>query len=302
MANLDLSNYIANRFNDVVISGHAIAVRLRRDVVGATPQQIRTAMDGVSRLNPGHFSGSLDYEEIGDVKCGIARFKERTGPKVLWIHGGAFSFGSARVYRATAIYLARYFTCEVVMPEYRLSPEHKYPIPFEDCLNVYKELTANGDDIILIGDSAGGNIAAHLTQTCIANNLPIPKKLVLLSPWLDLSPSSVSNTRNYSEYSPFDSQDTVAFSKDYIGEIEPSDPRVSPLNGSFIGFPETHIQASKVEFLFDDTKLCIDALDQAGVKYSAHFEEKAVHGWHVVPDFLPEAFRSMTQVVKFLKG
>ena len=302
MANSDLSNYIANRFNDVVISGHAIAVRLRRDVVGPTPQQIRSAIEGVSRLNPGHFRGSLDYEEIGGVKCGISRYKERTGPKVLWIHGGAFSFGSARVYKATAIYLARYFTCEVVMPEYRLSPEHKYPMPFEDCLNVYKELTANVDDVFLIGDSSGGNIAAHLTQNCIANNLPIPKKLVLLSPWLDLRPNSVSNTTNYSEYSPFDNQDTVAFSKDYIGKIDPSDPRVSPLNGSFEGFPETHIQASKVEFLFNDTKLCIDALENAGVNYSAHFEEKAVHGWHIVPDFLPEASRSMTKVVEFLKG
>ena len=302
MPNSNLSNYLANRFNDVVISGHAMAVRLRRDVVGATPQQIRTAIEGVSRLNPGHFNGSLDYEEIGDVKCGIARFKERTGPKVLWIHGGAFSFGSAKVYKASAIYLARYFTCEVVIPEYRLSPEHKYPKPFEDCLNVYNELTANGDEIIVIGDSSGGNIAAHLTQTCISNNLPIPKKLVLLSPWLDLSPYSVSNIRNYTEYSPFDNQDTLAFSKDYVGEIDPSDPRVSPLNGSFEGFPETHIQASKVEFLFDDTKFCIDALDKACVKYSAHFEEKAVHGWHIVPDFLPEASRSMTKVIEFLLG
>ena len=302
MANSDLSNYIANRFNDVVISGHAIAVRLRRDVVGATPQQIRTAIEGVSRLNPGHFSGSLDYDVIGGVKCGIARFKERTGPKVLWIHGGAFSFGSARVYKATAIYLARYFTCEVVMPEYRLSPEHKYPMPFEDCLNVYKELTANGDDVILIGDSAGGNIAAHITQTCVAKNIPVPNKLVLLSPWLDLSPNSVSNARNYNEYSPFDRQDTVAFSKDYIGDIDPCDSRVSPLKGSFKGFPETHIQASKVEFLFDDTKLCVDALERDGVKYSTYFEEKAVHGWHIVPDFLPEASRSMNKVVEFLKG
>ncbi len=302
MTNSDLSNYIANRFNDAVISGHAIAVRLRRDVVGATPQQIRTAIEGVSRLNPGHFNGSLDYEDIGGVKCGIAKFNERSGPKVLWIHGGAFSFGSARVYKATAIYLARFFTCEVVMPEYRLSPEHKYPKPFEDCLNVFMELTANGDDVIVIGDSAGGNIAVHLTQICIANNLPIPKKLVLLSPWLDLSPNSMSNTKNHTEYSPFDSRDTVAFSKDYIGEIDPSDSRVSPLNGSFEGFPETHIQASKVEFLFDDTKLCIDALEKAGVEYSAHFEDKAMHGWHLVPDFLPEASRSMTQVIEFLLG
>ena len=69
MTNSDLSNYIANRFNDIVISGHAIAVRLRRDVVGATPLQIRTAIESMSRLNPGHFKGSLEYEEIAGVSC-----------------------------------------------------------------------------------------------------------------------------------------------------------------------------------------------------------------------------------------
>ena len=115
MTNTDLSNYIANRFNDVVVSGHAIAVRLRREVVGATPQQIRSAFEGVSRLNPGHFSGSLEYVSIAGVKCGIARFKDVKGPKVMWIHGGGFSFGSAQVYKATGIYLARHLGCEVIM-------------------------------------------------------------------------------------------------------------------------------------------------------------------------------------------
>lgn len=301
MAKTDLSNYIANRFNDVVISGHAIAVRLRRDVVGATPQQIRTAIDGVSRLNPGHFSGSMDYVEIAGVRCGIAKFKERTGPKVLWIHGGGFSFGSPRVYQATAIFLARHLGCEVVVPDYRLSPEHTYPIPFEDCLNVYKELVKDGEAIDLIGDSAGGNIAAALAQTCISSSLQRPNKLVLLSPWLDLSVHSKSNDKNYSEFSPFDKEDTISFSEDYIGKIDRNDSRVSPIYGSFEDFPETHIQASKVEFLFDDTVECIQKLNDANVEHSVHFEEKALHGWHLVPDFLPEASRSMMKVVEFLK-
>ena len=300
MANTDLSNYIANRFNEIVISGHAIAVRLRRDVVGATPQQIRAAFDGVSRLNPGHFRGSMDMEEIGGVKCGVVRFKGVKGPKVLWIHGGGFSFGSPRVYKATAIYLARYLGCEVILPDYRLAPEHKYPIPIDDCLAVYKELISSGEVIDLVGDSAGGNLATSLTQTCIHEGLQLPRKLALLSPWLDLSINSVANSRNYTEYSPFDKHDTLSFSRDYIGDVPDSDPRVSPLKGSFKGFPETHLQASKVEFLYDDTIQCEKKLNEESVNYSIHLEEKAFHGWHIVPDFLPEASRSMDKLVEFL--
>lgn len=302
MTNTDLSNYIANRFNDVVVSGHAIAVRLRREVVGATPQQIRNAFEGVSRLNPGHYSGSLEYVELDGVKCGVVKFKERKGPKVLWIHGGGFSFGSARVYKATAIYLARYYECEVILPDYRLAPENKYPAPFDDCLSVYKNLISGGENVDVIGDSAGGNIAAALVQTCIKSGIQPPRKLALLSPWLDLSMESVSILKNNSDYSPFDKLDALSFSTDYIGDVCAEDPLVSPLRGSFKGFPKTHIQASKDEFLFDDAQLCSEQLKDEGVEYTTHYEEKAIHGWHLVPDFLPEASRSMDKVVEFLKG
>ena len=149
--------------------------------------------------------------------------------------------------------------------------------------------------------SAGGNIAAALAQTCISSSLQRPNKLVLLSPWLDLSVQSKSNDKNYSEFSPFDKEDTISFSEDYIGKIDRNDSRVSPIYGSFEDFPETHIQASKVEFLFDDTVECIQKLNDANVEHSVHFEEKALHGWHLVPDFLPEASRSMMKVVEFLK-
>lgn len=301
MTNSDLSKYIANRFNDIVVSGHAIAVRLRREVVGATPQQIRTAFEGVSRLNPGHFSGSMEYVSIAGVKCGIARFKDVKGPKVMWIHGGGFSFGSPQVYKATGIYLARHFGCEVIMPDYKLAPEYTYPEPFEDCLNVYKELIENGENIDLIGDSAGANIACALVQTCIKDGIQIPRKLALLSPWLDLCKTSESNSKNNSDHSPFDKLDLISFSREYIGSISDKDPRVSPLRGSFEGFPETHVQASKEEFLLDDALLCINKLEKARVSYSSYFEENAIHGWHLVPDFIPEASRSMNKVVEFLK-
>ena len=301
MTNSDLSKYISNRFNDVVISGHSIAVKLRREVVGATPQQIRTAIESLSRLNPGHFRGSLEYDEIAGVQCGVITYKEIKGPIVIWIHGGGFTFGSAMVYKATAIYLARYYGCQVIIPNYRLSPEYKYPIPFQDCLNVYEKLVEDGEKIDLIGDSAGGNIASALVQTCISTNIQVPEKLVLLSPWLDLSKKSVSNKNNNSDYSPFDNLDTLAFSRDYIGEINDENPNVSPLRGSFKGFPKTHVQASKNEFLFDDARLCLEKLKKEGVGCSNHYEEKASHGWHLVPDFLPEASRSMDKVIEFLK-
>ena len=220
----------------------------------------------------------------------------------MWVHGGAFAFGSARVYRAVATYIAKKLNAEIIIPEYRLSPENKYPAAFEDVVSAYKSIVEIKGAVDVIGDSAGGNLACLLAQTCISHHLTLPTRLVLLSPWMDLSEKSKSNMLNYTDYSPFDNLDTVEFAGEYLdGMISDKSPEVSPIYGSFEGLPRTHIQASKVEFLYNDTIRAIEKLSEARVEHSVHFEERAFHGWHVMPDILPEAARSMKKGCRVFK-
>ena len=278
-----------------------MALKLRRDVIGATPQQIRNAVEGISRLNPGVWGGSLSYEEYGGVRCGVVNFNNRFDRSIVWVHGGAFAFGSARVYRAVATYIAKQLNAEMIIPEYRLSPENKYPAAFEDVISAYKSIVEAKGAVDVIGDSAGGNLACLLAQACISHHITLPLRLVLLSPWMDLSEKSKSNILNYTDYSPFDNLDTVEFAGEYLsGKISDKSPAVSPIYGEFKGLPRTHIQASQVEFLYTDTIRTIEKLSEAGVDHTVHFEERAFHGWHVMPDILPEAARSMKKVVEFL--
>jgi acetyl esterase/lipase len=300
----NIQEFIARRFDSAVMSGNAIAVRLRREVVGATPQQIRVAIEGLARLNPGNFIGNLNYTIIAGVKCGVVDYQGVKDDKkrVVWSHGGGFSFGSARVYKATATYLAKALKCEVIIPEYRLAPEHKFPHGIDDLFAAYSEIVQQPGITFLIGDSAGGNLAACLVARCIATNTEIPAKLALLSPWMDLSKTSDSNLLNSSEFSPFDKHDAVAFARDYIGDLSDKDPLVSPLYGSFVGFPISHVQASKVEFLYTDSVSTVQALKSAGVEVDTHWEPKALHAWQLVPDLLPDAKRSMNAVANFFKA
>lgn len=299
----NLTKLIASRFDGVVVSGNAVATRIRREFLGVSPQQIRLAIESVSRINPGSFGGSLRYETIAGVKCGIVNFNKvgKKGEKILWIHGGAFAFGSAKVYKAAAIYLAITLDCEIVIPEYRLSPEHVYPAALDDVFSVYLDLIDSEGYIPVIGDSAGANIATCLVQRCIKDGIATPSKLALMSPWVDLSKDSKSNQKNQCDFSPFDQLDTVAFSRDYIGDMSDKSPHVSPIYGSFIDFPTTHVQASKAEFLSTDSKELIKKLTQANVKLDTHWESKAMHGWQLLPDFLPEAKRSLKAVADFLR-
>ena len=298
---INISDFIARRFDDVVISGHAVAIRLRREIVGVTPHQIRAGVEGLSRLNPGRFGGSLHFEQIAGVKCGVVTFQgiKDENKRVVWIHGGGFSFGSARVYKATAIFLANALKCEVIIPEYRLAPEHPYPAGVDDAFSVFSDIAKKSGVTYLVGDSAGGNVAACVVMKCIKEKRPLPEKLALLSPWMDLSKGSQSNTLNSSEFSPFDKLDTVAFSREYIGDIKDDDPLVSPLFGSFKGFPETHVQGSEIEFLYTDAVNTVEALEKSNVKVTYHWETKSLHAWHLMPDILPDAKRSMQTLADF---
>ena len=300
----NIQEFIASRFDAAVVSGHSVAVTLRREVVGATPQQIRVAIEGLARLNPGNFAGNLHYTMIAGVKCGVVDYQgvKDERKRVLWSHGGGFAFGSARVYKATATYLAKALKCEVIIPEYRLSPEHKFPDAVDDLFTVYSEIVQQPGTTFLIGDSAGGNLAACLVSRCIATKTKIPTKLALLSPWMDLSKTSDSNLLNSSEFSPFDKLDAVAFARDYIGGFSDKDPLISPLYGSFVGFPTCHVQASKVEFLYTDSVSTVNALKSAGVEVDTHWEPKALHAWQLVPDLLPDAKRSMKAAADFFNA
>ena len=85
------------------------------------------------------------------------------GTTVLWLHGGAFWTCSPRTHRVLAAYLAAATGGAVVVPDYRLAPEHPYPAAVDDARAALRELSALGP-VVLGGDSAGGALALLLAQ------------------------------------------------------------------------------------------------------------------------------------------
>jgi acetyl esterase/lipase len=282
-------------------TGHAWGRALRRDVVGMTPQQIRTWLDGFSRLNPGPSGGTFEMSVRGGVPTAILRKPGSMVPgRVLMIHGGGFAFGSSRTHRALGMHLAMRTGREVWIPEYRLAPEHPFPAGVEDVIRVYDEAVADGGGVVVVGDSAGGNLAAVLVQAARNRERKMPSACALLSPWLDLRPQSSSNLQDAHALSMFDAEDMRAYSLQYLGEQRPEDPQASPLLGDFQGFPRTHLQVSATEYLFPDAMECRSALEAAGVPCEWYVDSGALHGWQLFPDFLPEAQRALDALVRFI--
>ncbi len=281
--------------------GTSISRVLRRNVAGLTPQQVRQALDQFARLNPGPAAGTFIPVEVAGVPVFEGRFEgvDERGILLL-IHGGGFAFGSARSHRALGMHLAQLTGRRLWIPEYRLAPEHPFPAGLEDVRNVYEEALMFNGDVVVVGDSAGGNLAAGTVQHALATGWAKPSSLLLLSPWLDLAPESESNRQDRHDLSVFDSEDMITYMGHYLGEADPLDPAASPLRGPWSGFPPTYLEASVDEYLWPDTAQARDLLKRAGVEHSLRTEEKALHGWQLFPDFIPEARRSLEAMADFI--
>lgn len=129
---------------------------------------------------------------------------------VLHIHGGGFIAMSSKSHQIYTRVLARDTNYPIFSVDYRLAPEHPYPDGLEDCWNVYSwlvkyskiNLNLDASQIILMGDSAGGNLVAALTALAIQNKFQVPHKLILVYPALSLAKSLVFPSVFYSMADP----------------------------------------------------------------------------------------------------
>ncbi len=200
---------------------------------------------------------------------------------ILYCHGGGYISGGLDYARNLSVKLAKATGFKVYSFDYRLAPEHPYPAAAEDVDAVWTyimENVAEADHVILAGDSAGGNMALCLTQRLIAEGKPVPRELLLFSPWTDMTGTSASYETN-SDVDPILSKEFVMnAARSYIGDKDPTDAAFSPLFGSFEHFPPVYIMAGRNGILLDDSIRLKEKIDLAGGKAELDIEEK---GWHV---------------------
>ena len=134
-----------------------------------------------------------------------AKANERCNKIMLYIHGGAYFFGSIDTHRYMLQRHARKLKGRVFAPDYRLAPQYPFPCALQDCLAAYLWLlkSYSPKEIILAGDSAGGGMALSILVTMRDQGIPLPAGAILISPWVDLThsfPSIVAD--NPGDYIP----------------------------------------------------------------------------------------------------
>lgn len=185
---------------------------------------------------------------------------------ILYCHGGGYSTGSSLYARTLTSKLAMSTSMDVLSFDYRLAPEHPYPAATQDVMKVWDFLMLLGygaRDIIVAGDSAGGNLALSLVLKLKEEERLLPRGLVLMSPWTDLTSSGKSHETK-ADMDPVLNEEYIhRMVSSYAQDMDLSNPYISPLFGDFTGFPPTYIQVGENEILLSDAirlhKKMIDA-------------------------------------------
>ncbi|WP_052666916.1 alpha/beta hydrolase [Nitriliruptor alkaliphilus] len=211
---------------------------------------------------------------IGGVRCEVVRPRgaARTAPVgapqgddhlLLYIHGGGFVVGSPRSHRPLAGALAHATGATVVVPDYRLAPEHPYPAAADDVLAVHAALgDRRPERLTVAGDSAGGNLAIGLAIALRDRGDRSLDALGAISPLVDMTMPPGSWDTSGDAVLRRGTLDIVA---GYLaGARAPDDPLVSPRFADLADLPPTLVQVGGAEALHDDAVAFVDRVTEVG--------------------------------------
>ena len=223
-------------------------------------------------------------------------------PILLYFHGGGFRIASALAYRSYGSHLAAVLGARVLLVEYRLAPENKFPKAVDDCFAVWESLLAEGIDtgrIVIAGDSAGGGLAASVTMHALADGV-LPAGVICCSPWVDLTITAGTYDTNAESDKLFSRTSAEEAAPAYLGGADPMNPIASPLFGDWDGAPPLLILVGDAEVLLDDSRKLADVAKSAGVDVTLSVYPEMPHIWTMSYPAFPEAVEGVTEMAEFV--
>ncbi|MBI1180285.1 MAG: alpha/beta hydrolase fold domain-containing protein [Alphaproteobacteria bacterium] len=230
--------------------------------------------------------------------------------RLLYLHGGGYAAGNLDTHRALCADISVASGLSVLNVDYRLAPEHAGPAQFDDALIAYRWMLDNGPAgeepaarCFLAGDSAGGGLALATLLGIRDAGLPAPSGAALLSPWTDMTVSGES-LRGNAEKDPMVGYGLIAWMAGMVTgeELQPEDPRISPLFGAFEGLPPLLIQVGEEETLLSDSLRVAEKAQAAGVEVTLERWPDVIHVWHALGHDVPEASQGIQRVGEYLRG
>lgn len=273
---------------------HSFSVRFQLRLAGHLPAQCK-GLD-------------VDYDIFGTAPAmTLGRVTGGAQRVVLYLHGGGFLLPAMpKAHLAFHATLCNELDAVGVMPDYRLGPLHQFPAALDDCESVYRSLLDQGvaaDQIVLAGESAGGNLLLGLLQRIRSAKLPMPCCAVPISAVTEMArvyaPPSRSDNLKKDAMLP-----VLSFPRmvdGYVAGADGANPELSPIFADYAGFPPLYFIVGEDEVLLDDSLIAHRQATRAGVESKVDVWPVLPHAFPLLRVWFPEARQAAQDIVDFAR-
>ena len=270
-------------------------------------EQQRINMHRFAALAPPPRSTQITQLECNSVPCTLVQAKgvADDAPYFLYCHGGGYVIGSPHTYRDFASQISRALGLRVLMPDYRLAPEHPYPAGIDDAYSVWQWILAQGQaagSTLIAGDSAGAGMAAALMMRIRHKAETQPAKAWLISPFCELTFSGDSYSTHAKRDVELSPEVLRQWGRAFVSpEKLAESPELKPCSEDLSGWPPVCIQVGSEEVLLDDSRMLKANVDKYGVE-NEYSEWPGM--WHVFQPygkFAPEPKQAFNEAMAFFK-
>ena len=248
----------------------------------------------------------------------IQRNGRENAKKVLYyLHGGCYIAGLTNNYHS----FVRDFcdmeeSITVVLLDYKTAPEYKYPVQLDEAEDIWNELTViqgyRPENIIIGGDSSGGNLALALLLKIRDKGKKMPGGAFLLSPWTDMTMSGKSYIRNYQKDVEIGERKAALTEEkrkmlmdsdiySFIGDADRKSPYLSPLFAFYEGFQHMFFAVGESEMLLDDTLGVVKKLEKADIPVICDRKLDMFHSYVLYKNMMPESKESFIKIKNFVR-
>ena len=278
---------------------------IKRSQRHLTIDDIRRSFRRTEALVPPPPRGThTEFVDAGGVRAHLVS-TPRSSPErhVLYLHGGAYTVGSPRLYRHFTWRIADAARARVLVIAYRRAPEHPYPAALDDAVAAWQWLLARRADpqhAFIMGDSAGGGLTLATMLKLRDSGLPLPAAAVAISPWTDLALTGDSYRSRLEQSIDPPGMSTVC-SKYYAGGQDACLPWMSPLYGDLHGLPPLLLCVGTYETMLDDSTRFAGKAQAAGVEVTLRVWPGMIHCFPLLAPLFPEATQALAEICAFVR-
>lgn len=244
----------------------------------------------------------VEQRKIAGMDCIILRERQTNSKKrILYLHGGAYVEQPILPHWLFLDRINNQMKGTIIVPLYPKAPVHTFIETFDTLVEIYRTMLREVDanDIVVMGDSAGGGLALALAQQLASVGQPLPKEVILISPWLDITLRNAAIDAIESKDPMLSRRHLQEMGKAWVGDGDPNDWRVSPINGKLQGLPPLSLFVGTHELFLPDAQKLQMLCTRQGTTLALYIYPKMNHDFPLFP--IPEAKKAQREIIDIIQ-